>query len=41
MINDIVMEIYKDNYEMVYLLSKTLGLEPPTPGLVEDVHIVA
>ena len=40
-ISDIAMQIYKKNYETLYLTFQSSGLVAPSPHLIEDVHLVS
>lgn len=35
--NQIATEIFRKNYETIYLLHRSLGLEPPSPWITHDV----
>jgi len=37
---EMAIEIYRKNYESLYLLLNSMGLEVPSPWLVRDVHLV-
>jgi hypothetical protein len=37
--NEMVVEIFRKNYEAVYLLHQALGMKPPTPWITQDVSI--
>jgi len=39
-ISEMAMEIYKQNYEMLYLVFSTEGLSAPSPWLIRDVQLV-
>jgi len=39
-LGDIALQIYRQNYEPLYLALSTQGLEAPSPWLVKDVHLV-
>ena len=41
MIGDLAMKIFKDNYESMYNVLDTLGLEGPSPWLTREVHLVS
>jgi len=38
--NTLATEIFKKDYETIYLLYASLGLEAPAPSLTENVHLV-
>ena len=40
-ITKIALLIYRNDYQVLYLLLKSMGLEAPSPWLVRDVHLVA
>ena len=40
-ITKVAIAIYRNDFETLYLLLKSMGLEAPSPWLVKDVHIVA
>jgi hypothetical protein len=39
-ISEIAMQIYKKNYEILYLSLESAGLAAPSPWLIQDVHLV-
>ncbi len=39
-LNEVAMQIYRSNFEGLYLALSTLGLEAPSPWLVKDVRLV-
>jgi hypothetical protein len=39
-ISEMAMEIYKKNYELLYLLFSTEGLSAPSPWLIRDVQLM-
>jgi len=38
-LSDVALQIYRQNYEALYLALATLGLDAPSPWLVKDVHL--
>ena len=38
-LSDVALQVYRANYEALYLALSTQGLEPPSPWLVKDVHL--
>jgi hypothetical protein len=38
-LGDIALQIFRQNYESLYLTLATQGLDAPSPWLVKDVHI--
>jgi hypothetical protein len=38
-LGDIALQIYRQNFESVYLTLSSLGLDAPPPWLVKDVHL--
>ncbi len=38
-LSDIVLQIFRQNYESLYLTLATQGLDAPSPWLVKDVHL--
>lgn len=39
-ISEIAMQIYRKNFEILYLTLESAGLTAPSPWLVQDVHLV-
>ncbi len=39
-LGDVALQIYKQNYEPLYLVLSSQGLDAPSPWLVQDVHLV-
>ena len=40
-ISEIAMQIYRKNYEHLYLAFESAGLTAPSPWLIQDVHMVS
>ena len=40
MFTDLAIEIYRKNYDVLYLVFESLGLEAPSPWIVKDVHLI-
>jgi len=40
-VTKIALLIYRNDFQVLYLLLKSMGLEAPSPWLVRDVHLVA
>jgi hypothetical protein len=38
-LSDVALQIYRSNYEALYLALATQGLDAPSPWLVKDVHL--
>ncbi|MDE1854220.1 MAG: hypothetical protein KGI38_10825 [Thaumarchaeota archaeon] len=38
-LSDIAVQIFRQNFEPLYLALTTLGLDAPSPWLVKDVHL--
>ena len=38
-LGDIALQIYRQNYESLYLALSSLGLDAPSPWLVREVHL--
>jgi hypothetical protein len=38
-VGDLALKIFRDNYESLYLLLDSLGIQGPSPWLVRDVHL--
>jgi hypothetical protein len=39
-LGDLALRIFKDNYQSLYLILDSLGVEGPSPWLTRDVHFV-
>jgi hypothetical protein len=37
--SEMVVEIFRKNYQAVYLLHQALGMKPPTPWITQDVSL--
>jgi len=37
---ELVIEIYRKNYDTLYLILDTLGLDIPSPWIIKDVHLI-
>lgn len=40
-LGDVALEIYRQNFEPLYLTLTTMGMDSPSPWLVKDVHLVS
>jgi hypothetical protein len=40
-VSEIAMQIYRKNFETLYLLFESAGLVAPSPWLIQDVHLVS
>src|SRR3989442_3699889 len=40
-ITKIALLIYRNDFQVLYLLLKSMGLEAPSPWLVRDVHLIS
>ena len=40
-LGDIALQIYRQNFEPLYLTLSTIGLDAPSPWLVKDVRLVS
>ncbi len=39
-VGDIAVDIYRQNFEPLYLTLSTMGMDSPSPWLVKEVHLV-
>ena len=39
-VSEIAMQVYRKNFEIIYLAMSTAGLAAPSPWLIQDVHLV-
>ena len=37
---ELAIEIYRKNYDTLYLVLDTIGLDIPSPWIIQDVHLV-
>lgn len=40
LLTELALEVYRQSYEILYLLFDSLELETPSPWMVKDVHLV-
>lgn len=38
-LSDIILQVFRSNYEPLYLALSTMGVSAPSPWLVQDVHL--
>lgn len=40
LLTELAIQLYRKNYDTLYLIFESLGLRPPSPWMIRDVHFV-